>query len=332
MQRRGVRFALVLGLASGSPIVAGASSGLTAGVPVSATSAPPAAAGAPAARNSAAPKTLAVVDATETAAGRHLLGQELRVVLDPAQPMAVRQTALTAVRAAAQNGNGQAQFVLGSLYMWGPRHPAALLPKDLAKAQVYLSNAAVHGWPPAMAAMAEIELRMGHPEHASVWALIDYYFSGASHYTARGYLADLIHRCEQRLTKTQRDTALADANGFIASHLADIRAAQAATHKPSSPACALRYASAHRRRLAEAPGWSGDVRRSGDALFYVGVNRAGSVERVIPINSFPSWQVFRITRRMAYDTRFNPASACDKALRWGIMPFDFGNGEYEFNR
>jgi TPR repeat protein len=184
MQRRGVRFALMLGLASGSAVVAGASPGLTARVPVSAASAPLAATGAPAARNSAAVKTLAVVDATETAAGRHLLGQELRMVLDPAQPMVARQTALTAVRQAAQDGRGPAQFVIGSLYMWGPLHPAALLPKDLAKAQTYLSNAAVHGWLPAMAAMAEIELQTGHPEHASIWALVDYYFSGASHYTA----------------------------------------------------------------------------------------------------------------------------------------------------
>ena len=43
-------------------------------------------------------------------------------------------------------------------------------------------------------------------------------------------------------------------------------------------------------------------------------------------------EVFRITRRMAYDTRFNPAPACGRTLRWGTMPFDFGNGRYEFNR
>lgn len=253
------------------------------------------------------------------------------MALDLEQPMAARQTALIAVKQAAQGGNGEAQFVVGSLYMWGPLHPAALLPKDLAKAKTYLSNAAVHGWLEAMAAMAEIELQTGHPENASVWALVDYYFSGASHYAAKGYLADLIHRCEQRLTKAQRDKALADANVFIARYQADIRTAHAENrHQPSS--CSLRYVSSHRRRLSEAPGWSSDVPRSGNAMFFVGVNREGKVERVIPINSFPSWRVFRITRRMAYDTRFNPAPACSKTLRWGTMPFDYGSGEYEFNR
>ncbi|MDE1898780.1 MAG: hypothetical protein KGH73_06995, partial [Xanthomonadaceae bacterium] len=170
-------FALMLGLASGAPVVAGASPGPTARVPASAASAPFAATSAPAARGPAAAKTLAVVDATETAAGRHLQGRELRMVLDPEQPLAARQTALTAVRQAAQDGNGMAQFVIGSLYMWGPLHPAALLPKDLARTQIYLSNAAVQGWLPAMAAMAEVALQTGHPEHASVWALVDYYFS-----------------------------------------------------------------------------------------------------------------------------------------------------------
>ena len=282
-------------------------------------------------RISGTQRTLAVVNAAETAAERHLLGRELRVVLDPAQPLAARKTALIAVKQVAQNGNGEAQFVIGSLYMWGPKHPAAILPRDLDKAQTYLSNAAVHGWLEAMAAMAEIELQTGHPEHASVWALADYYFSGASKYAAKGYLADLIHRCDQRLTKARRDKALADANVFIARYQADIRTALSENkHQPSS--CSLRYVSSHKRRLSEAPGGSGDIPRSGNAMFFVGVDRKGKVARVIPINSFPSWRVFRITRQMARDTRFNPAPACSATLRWGALPFDYGSGEYEFNR
>lgn len=331
MPRREVLFALMLGLALGSQVVAGASAGLTAGVRASAASAPLAATRPPATRGATAPKTLAVVDATEAAAGQHRLDHELRLALDPEQPLAARQTALTAVKQAAQGGNGEAQFVIGSLYMWGPEHPAALLPKDLAKAKTYLSNAAVHGWLEAMAAMAEIELQTDHPENASVWALADYYFSGASHYAAKGYLADLIHRCEQLLTKAQRDKALADANVFIARYQADIRTAHA-ENKLHPPACSLRYVSPRKRRAPETIGWSSDVPRSGNAMFFVGVNREGRVERVLPINSFPSWRVFRITRRMAYDTRFNPAPACGKTLRWGTMPFDYGSGEYEFNR
>ena len=264
-------------------------------------------------------------------AAQRRLDRQIRLALDSAQPLAARQTALTAVKQAAQGGNGEAQFVIGSLYMWGPLHPAALLPKDLAKAQTYLSNAAVHGWLEAMAAMAEIELQTDHPENASVWALADYYFSGASHYAAKGYLADLIHRSEQLLTKAQRDKALADANVFIARYQADIRTAHAENmHLPLS--CSLRDVSPQKRRAPKPIGWSSDIPRSGNAMFFVGVNREGEVERVIPINSFPSWRVFRITRQMARDTRFNPAPACSATLRWGTLPFDYGSGEYEFNR
>lgn len=266
-----------------------------------------------------------------SAAGDRLLGQQIRLALNPSQPRAARQTALIAVKQAAQGGNGEAQFAIGSLYMWGPLHPAALLPRDLDKAQTYLSNAAVHGWFEAMAAMAEISLINKQPESALVWALADYYFSGASHYAAKGYLADLVHRCEQRLTKAQRDKALADANVFIARYQADIRTAHVKNMLlPLS--CSLRDVSPQKRRAPEPIGWSSDIPRSGNAMFFVGVNREGKVDRVIPINSFPSWRVFRITRRMARDTRFNPAPACSATLRWGALPFDYGNGKYEFNR
>ena len=265
-------------------------------------------------------------------AAQRRLDRQIRLALDSAQPLAARQTALTAVKQAAQGGNGEAQFVVGSLYMWGPQHPAALLPRDLDKAQTYLSNAAVHGWFEAMAAMAEVSLIEKQPEAAQVWALVDYYFSGADHYAAKGYLADLIHRSERSLTAGQRQQALVAANAFIARYRAGIRTAQAKDPGRSLPDCDLHYLYPRRRRHLASIGPDSDVPRSGDAMFLVGVDRAGKVARVIPINSFPSWRVFRITRQMARDTRFNPAPACSTALRWGAMPFDYGSGEYEFNR
>ena len=118
--RRDVLFALMLGLASGAPVVAGASPGPTARVPASAASAPFAATSAQAARGPAAAKTLAVVDATETAAGRRLLGRELRMVLDPEQPLAARQTRFNPAPGCGRTlrwgtmpfdfGNGQYEF------------------------------------------------------------------------------------------------------------------------------------------------------------------------------------------------------------------------------
>ncbi len=276
--------------------------------------------------------TAAATPASSSAiAAQRRLDRQIRVALDPAQPLAARQTALTGVKQAAQGGNGEAQFVVGSLYMWGPEHPAALLPRDLDKAQTYLSNAAVHGWLQAMAAMAEVSLIEKQPEAAQVWALVDYYFSGADHYAAKGYLADLIHRSERSLTAGQRRQALAAANAFIARYQADIRIAHA-KDRQSLPGCDLHYLYPRRRRHLAGIGLVSDTPRSGDAMFLVGVDRTGKVARVIPINSFPSWRVFRITRQMARDTRFNPAPACSTALRWGAMPFDYGSGEYEFNR
>ena len=300
-----------------------------------ALAAPLRAAEPPATRVGPAPDATAAAAATPVSsssiAAQRRLERQIRLALDSAQPMAARRTALAAVEQAAQDSNGEAQFVVGSLYMWGPEHPAALLPRDLGQAQTHLSNAATRGWLQAMAAMAEVSLIEKQPEAAQIWALVDYYFSGADHYAAKGYLADLIHRSERSLTAGQRQQALAAANAFIARYQAGIRTAHA-KDRQSLPGCDLHYLHPRRRRHLAGIGPDSDAPRSGDAMFLVGVDRAGKVERVIAINSFPSWRVFRITRRMAHDTRFNPAPACSTALRWGMMPFDYGSGEYEFNR
>ena len=258
----------------------------------------------------------------------------VRVALDTGQPQPARLAALASLRQAARAGDGEAQFVVGSLYMWGPRHPAALLPKDLAKAQIYLSHAATHGWLQAMAAMAELNLQLGHPKIATVWALADYSFSGARHYTREGYLADLLHRCLRALPVAEQKHALADANGFIAHYRNDVLAGRAMAGPVD--VCPLQMRSARRRRVPQTLGnvmvFSREVPRSGDAMFLLAVDRSGQVRHLLPVNAFPSWQVMRILRPLARDTRFNTAPGCSTPLRWTMAPFDFGNGEYEFNR
>ncbi|MHB1897004.1 MAG: hypothetical protein ACYCOY_10200 [Metallibacterium sp.] len=61
----------------------------------------------------------------------------------------------------------------GALYFQGPQGAHALLPRDPALADVYLSNAATHGNVFAMAAMAELELQQHHVLQANVWAQIE---------------------------------------------------------------------------------------------------------------------------------------------------------------
>ena len=258
----------------------------------------------------------------------------VRVVLDIGQPQPARLTALASLRQAARVGDGEAQFVLGSMYMWGPRHPATLLPKDLAKAQIYLSHAATQGWLQAMAAMAEINLQLGHPKTATVWALADYSFSGARHYTREGYLADLLHRCLRALPVAEQKRALTDANGFIARYRNDVLAGRAMAGPVDS--CPLQMRSARRRRVPQTLGnvmvFSREVPRSGDAMFLLAVDRSGHVRQLLPVSAFPSWQVMRILQPLARDTRFNAALGCSTPLRWTMAPFDFGNGHYRLNR
>src|SRR6185436_5560579 len=67
-------------------------------------------------------------------------------VLRDAKAGTERQLAEAAlVEAEAQRGKPYAQYLLGTLYRLGKRHPAKLFERDDDKAATYLSNAAVHG-------------------------------------------------------------------------------------------------------------------------------------------------------------------------------------------
>lgn len=70
----------------------------------------------------------------------------------------------------ADQGNSFAQYIVGTLYRMGDDHPAKVVKRDLDKAELYLSNAAIQGELGAMAGMAQIKLNRGQPGDGLIWA------------------------------------------------------------------------------------------------------------------------------------------------------------------
>src|SRR6201991_2882425 len=73
-------------------------------------------------------------------------------------------------------GNGKSQEVAGSLYRWGPRHPAHVFPEDHDRARDLLNAAAGQGYRGAMLKLAELELADGHAHEALLWAQVEAVF------------------------------------------------------------------------------------------------------------------------------------------------------------
>ena len=249
------------------------------------------------------------------------------IAFDAGMPAARKAQALKTLRDLAQNGNREAQFAMGSLYMWGPRHPAALTPRDDAKAAIYLSNSAIQGNTDAMAAMAEIDLRTHHAVSALVWALADYYFREHGPHKPHSYTAGLILRTREGLTATQRKQAITDANGFIARYGAGILAPRP-DFAPEPAACRIKETFKPWIYFADA---ADGMPHGGVGWYLYAVDAKGRPLQHAIINAFPSWRLRRTFVLNVHKMRFNPAPACPKPVRYALVPFHFNNRHYRFD-
>lgn len=249
------------------------------------------------------------------------------IAFDADIPATRKSQALETLRDMAQNGNREAQFAMGSLYMWGPRHPAALTPRDDAKAAIYLSNAAIQGNTDAMAAMAEIELRTHHAVSALVWALADYYFREHGPHKPHSYTAGLILRTREGLTAAQRKQAITDANGFIARYGAGILAPRPG-FAPEPAACRIKETF---RPWVYFANPAEGMPHGGVGWYLYAVDAKGRPLQHVVVNEFPSWRLRRTFALNVRKMRFNPAPACPKPVRYALVPFHFNNRHYRFN-
>jgi len=124
------------------------------------------------------------------------------VILDPQQPLAVRQQRLAALERDAQTADQGELYLLGSLYEMGPHASGAPVARDLDKATLYLGNAALRGSLLAMAKMAEIKLATRNYREAMIWAQVFAHYAMLRPDDERppeGYTAELVQRILDRL-------------------------------------------------------------------------------------------------------------------------------------
>ena len=149
------------------------------------------------------------------------------VILDPQQPLAVRQQTLAELEGNAQNDDQGELYLLGSLYEMGPHASGALVAQDLDKATLYLGNAALRGSLLAMAKMAEIKLATRKYREAMIWAQVFAHYAMQlpdGERPSEGYTAGLVQRILDKLGRSSIPEVMPDVASFIAQHDAGIRA------------------------------------------------------------------------------------------------------------
>lgn len=156
-------------------------------------------------------------------------------LLDTRVPLAQRQALFARIQRQADTGDITAQYFVGSLYRVGDKLQASPVPTDLAKARMYLSNAAIHGHLYAMAKMAEIGLDTGNYREAMNWAQIYAHYLRAEQLlyepAQNHYVAELLGRISKGFDKNQYPAVVYDLNTFLANYDADIRAGISVTRQ-----------------------------------------------------------------------------------------------------
>lgn len=146
-------------------------------------------------------------------------------IVDHAQPLAKRQQALAQVEANAGELGGMDLYMLGSIYHSGHHSGGLFAHPDLARAALYLGNAATRGSVPAMGKMAQVAFEQRNYREAMNWAQIyAHYVSdrGGHAQAERDFAVELIKRIQPRLGD-DLEKILPDVQTYITAHDAQIQ-------------------------------------------------------------------------------------------------------------
>jgi len=242
-------------------------------------------------------------------------------VIDPALPADVVARDMAALVAAAEQGSPYAAYLLGTLYRWGPAHPASRLPLDRALADQWLRRAALSGHLGAMAGLAENALVDGRTREALVIALARVHYGKRSAAIGampggRRFEHGLVDRAfaalGQPATESLQAELLAEVNAFVDAHgagiesgLADAKTLNAGRDCPVS--------GEKERRPLEIRAVSSVLleaeRREGEApqhaLFHLEVGADGRVDRALLLDFSPGPEAVKPLQRAAEGMLFN---------------------------
>ena len=226
----------------------------------------------------------------------------------------------------ADRGSALVQFLVGAMFRSGMEHPTHLVPRDLDKAAIYLSNAAINGQVDAMASMAELSLTQHKVLDAMVWAQLFAHYdaikiNSAAHLAgakARGYTAKLLLRCADAGRETIEQASLNERlQSFVAEY--DDRIRQSRERGQSFPnAQRLEFDGVQVIRVSEY------LKISARADYVLGVDGYGVLKKVMTIDAWPEARladdIQPLLERLHFKKLQNPEA---DGLRWGVLPMVF---------
>lgn len=235
-------------------------------------------------------------------------------VLDTNVPLTERESQFADIQKQADAGDTTSQYFVGSLYRIGEKLPGSPVKKDLDKARLYLSNAAIHGHLYAMAKMSEISLEIGEYQSAMDWAQIYAYYIKALNNTPvnKDYIAELVTRIGKKWDKNHTQEAVDDLNSFVSAHNTDVRAGLAVN--------------AQIRILAREPflGVSNRFMKpvSGFADYLVSLKQDGTVESIWLLDGTPTVSLGYSLKPIIAKIKVQPSDNADTRYAWIAFKFD----------
>lgn len=249
-------------------------------------------------------------------------------LLNPDTPLQERQAMFSDLEARAQGGDPKALYVAGSLYRIGNALPGSPVARDLAKARLYLSNAATHGEILAMAKMAELEVTSMHPMEAVTWAQIYGHYAmlqPEAYRPSEGYLAELVERASRGIGKAQLQDVVDHLNAFITAYDSSVRsgAQKIDTLSPDLVPVEIPHTSITFHSSDYLP-------QAGFADYLVAFAPDGTVKDILLLDATPDFKLGNMLRNKLKGYRVGSAPSPDSAtVRYVFIPVVFDDGKYQ---
>jgi TPR repeat protein len=244
-------------------------------------------------------------------------------LLDPNTPEPERQRLTQLLTCTALAGNANSMDVAGSLYRWGPRHPAHVFPEDHDKARDLFTAAASHGRRSAMLKLAELELADGHAREAMVWFQIEnaYFMRGngtpgvGDAQKGAGYYTMLLKRITDALGPFDEQALIRDVNGRMAALDRQMAA------NPPRPSTGPGLGKVHMPAQARLGTTTKSEKDDGAfAQYFIEVSPDGSITRRWLIDAYPDPASGMRLARALDQTRFDALPPGNKEMRYALMP------------
>ncbi|QWT18745.1 hypothetical protein KPL74_13450 [Bacillus sp. NP157] len=249
-------------------------------------------------------------------------------LLTPSTPGPERERLAALLMCSALAGNANSMEVAGSLYRWGPRHPAHVFPEDHARARDLLTGAAYQGRLAAMFKLAELELAEGNAHEAMVWVQVENaYFRqrfgqtpGGDSPAGAGYYTMLLKRVGDALGPFDEQLMLREVNARFAA--IDQRVKAQPPRQGNSPPLGQvhRPANARTGRLTKEEYASGLY-----AQYFVEVAPDGHIARRWLIDAYPEPTSGERLARAVDQMSWDALPAGNTEMRYVLLPVSMGS-------